>query len=128
MHERLREILSGVDGLRLALLFGSQAEDRGGAESDVDLAVLAERPLPSEVKARLIAAVGEATGRPVDLIDLTQAGEPLLGEILRTARPLLERDPTARAELLRRHLFDEADFLPHRRRILEARRRKWLGE
>lgn len=82
MHERLREILSGVDGLRLALLFGSQAEDRGGAESDVDLAVLAERPLPSEVKARLIAAVGEATGH----------------------------------------------FLPHRRRILEARRRKWLDE
>lgn len=126
MDEILREILSQVKGLRLALVFGSQAEGRSAGGSDVDLAVLAARPLSSTRKAEIIAAAGAATGRPIDLIDLARAGEPLLGEILRAGRPLLEPDPSARAELLRRHLFDEADFLPYRRRILEARRRAWI--
>lgn len=31
------------------------------------------------------------------------------------------------ASLLRQHLFDAADFLPYRDRILEERRRAWIG-
>mgnify|MGYP001406658797 CR=1 FL=1 len=31
------------------------------------------------------------------------------------------------AELLRRHLFDAADFLPYVERLLAERRRAWIG-
>lgn len=123
----LRELLGGLPELRLALLFGSVSRSEAGRESDVDLAVLAEGPLSSERREHLVRAVAEVTGRPVDLIDLARVGEPLLGEILRHGRPVLERDPEARAELLRRHLIESTDFLPYRRRILEERRRAWLG-
>lgn len=127
IDSRLRDALAGFPGLRLVLLFGSVGRDSATAESDIDLAVLAEEPLSSTERGEIIAHVAECTGRPVDLVDLAQAGEPLLGEVLRTGYPILTRDPHAKAELLRRHLFEATDFLPLRRRILAARRRAWTG-
>lgn len=34
---------------------------------------------------------------------------------------------TGHAALLSRHLFDAADFLPYRNRILAERRQAWIG-
>ena len=127
IDSHLRDALAGLPGLRLVLLFGSAGRGAATAESDIDLAVLAEAPLSSAERSEIIARVAERTGRPVDLVDLAQAGEPLLGEILRNGCTILARDSRARAELLRRHLFDATDFLPLRRRILAARRRAWIG-
>ena len=50
-----------------------------------------------------------------------QAGEPLLGEVLK-GRRLLGSD-TSYARLITRHLLDAADFLPYRERILSERRK-----
>jgi hypothetical protein len=50
-----------------------------------------------------------------------------LGQILRHGTRLLGSE-TAYADLIRRHLFDQADFLPYRRRILAERRRGWIGK
>jgi len=124
--EPIRELLGRFPKVRLAIVFGSLAREAGKASSDLDLAVLAEAPLDADERAGMLAALGEAVGRPVDLVDLATVGEPLLGEILRDGKRILERDPEAYAELIRRHLFDAADFLPYRRRILEERRRAWL--
>jgi hypothetical protein len=63
---------------------------------------------------------------PVDLIDLKRTGEPLLGQILKHGVRLMGSD-TDYAALLTRHLFDAADFLPYRNRILAERRRAWIG-
>ena len=67
----------------MAILFGSLASGRGTAESDLDLAMDAGRPLDLSLKMQLIAQLADRIGRPVDLIDLRSAGEPLLGQILR---------------------------------------------
>ena len=58
-------------------------------------------------KITLISALAETTGRPVDLVDLQSVGEPLLGQILRHGKRLLGSD-TQYANLIRRHLFDQA--------------------
>ena len=62
---------------------------------------------------------------PVDLVDLTQAGEPLLGQILTTGVRLMGSDET-HARFLTRHLIEQADFLPYRDRILAERRQAWI--
>jgi len=49
---------------------------------DMDVAVLTTSPLDMERRIQLIADIASATGRPVDLIDLTTVCEPLLGQIL----------------------------------------------
>jgi len=124
----IREALAGFPDLRIAILFGSLARGEARAGSDIDLAVLAGEPLSSATICEIVGALAEATGRPVDLVDLARAGEPLLGEILRHGRFILESDPEAHAELVRRHIFESTDFLPYRRRILAERRRAWLAQ
>lgn len=111
--------------VQLAILFGSCAEGKATSASDLDLAVQADKPLGAELTIQLISELAEELGRPVDLIDLRTAGEPLLGEVLK-GRRLLGSD-TSFASLITRHLLDSADFLPYRERILSERRRQWTA-
>lgn len=128
LHElrTLKETLAEHGGIRLAILFGSHATGRATANSDLDLAVRTTAPLEAAEKIALIEKLAAATGLPIDLIDLSHAGEPLLGQILKHGIRLVGSDEDY-ATLLTRHLFDEADFLPYRRRILAERRQSWIG-
>ena len=121
---RLGEVLSGFPALRLAIVYGSMA--RGGArvDSDLDLAVLADRPLTAGERIAVVTAVSEATHRPVDLVDLATAGEPTLGQVLRHGRRVLGSSAT-HGDLLFRHLVDQSDFAPLRNRVLDERLRAW---
>ena len=116
-------MLAHYPGLRLAILFGSQHTGPVRYDSDIDLALLADSPLSSEVRRELMQQLGAACGRPVDIIDLRTVGEPLLGEVCKGRRLL--GDPTTFAQLLSRHLIDAADFVPLQRRILAERREAW---
>lgn len=127
LNNRIRQILSRQGDIRLAILFGSLAAGDATPQSDLDLAVLMGIPLSTETKMTLIGELSQAIGRPVDLIDLRVAGEPLLGQILKHGVRLFGND-TDYAELLKRHLFEEADFMPYRRRILADRRQAWIGK
>jgi uncharacterized protein len=127
LNNRIRHVLAQHGGIRLAILFGSLAKGRVTPESDLDLAVLMDSPLSAEAKMALIGDLAQTIGRPVDLVDLRVAGEPLLGQILKHGVPLFGSD-TDYAELIKRHLFEEADFMPYRRRILAERRRAWIGK
>lgn len=123
--EAIRGVLSRHPRIGLAILFGSLAEGRARPDSDLDLAVQAASPLGADEKMALIGDLAEALGRPVDLVDLARAGEPLLGQILKGQR-LLGSD-SDHARLITRHLIDAADFLPLRERILRERRQAWIG-
>jgi predicted nucleotidyltransferase len=116
-----------LPGIELVILFGSLAAGAGRAESDLDLAVDAGRRLDSREKMALITELAVRTGRPVDLVDLHVVGEPLLGQILRHGKRVAGSDEHY-GNLIRRHLFDQADFLPYRNRILAERRNAWIGK
>ena len=120
----ITEVLDNYAEVKLAILFGSLARGTATADSDLDLAVLPEKPLTTEMRIELIADLADRLGRPVDLIDLHRVGEPLLGEVLKGRRIL--GDDTRYAQLITRHLFDAADFLPYRQRILAERRARWI--
>ena len=123
----IRAILDTQPGIRLAILFGSFAAGRERVDSDLDLAVDAGHRLTAGEKLTLMKKLAERTGRPVDLVDLYVVGEPLLGQILRHGKRLLGGG-TCYANLIRRHLFDQADYLPYRSRILAERRGTWIGK
>ena len=121
----LAEYLSRYPEIRLAILFGSLAHGDAKPESDLDLAVLCDRPIPVSKKYAWMADLAERFGRPVDLVDLKTVGEPLLGQVFKGRKIL--GDNTTYAQLLSRHLVDAEDFLPLRQRILEERRQAWTG-
>lgn len=125
-YTQLRKILDGHQYIRQALVFGSVATGHARRDSDLDIAVDADRPLRAVEKTRLIESLAAATGRPVDLVNLRTAGGPLLGQILAHGERILGSDADY-AELLRRHLFDVADFQPYIDRMLRERRQAWIG-
>lgn len=109
--------------IQAAYVFGSIAKGTEKPESDLDIAVQSKDQLTTEQHIALIEDLALATGRAIDLIDLKTAGEPLLGEILKGLRLLGSNE--AHAELIKRHLFDSADFLPYVERMLAERRAQW---
>lgn len=123
----LLDVLAHFPTLVLALVFGSAAQGRQRADSDLDIAVAANRALTATEKMDIIAALAERTGRPIDLIDLKMVAEPLLGQIVRHGRRLFGSDK-AYGQLISRHLFEQADFMPYRSRVLAERRAAWIGK
>ena len=122
----LSRLLRAHDGIEAAWLFGSVAEDEADWESDLDVAVLGPSPMEAEEKRRLIDRLAQATGRPVDLIDLQSTRGPIVGRILQEGLQLFCDDTTLYAEVLKRWWGDQADWMPYRRRILKERRERWI--
>jgi predicted nucleotidyltransferase len=127
MDDQLLDVLARFPSLLLAVLFGSGATGRQRSDSDLDIAVAAPQALNAAEKMALIEALAERTGRPIDLIDLKVVAEPLLGQIVRHGRRLLGSDE-AYGRLISRHLFEQADFMPYRSRVLAERRAAWTGK
>jgi predicted nucleotidyltransferase len=124
---QLTEVLSAFAQIELAVLFGSVARGHERPESDVDVAVAARHALSAAEKIAIVEAMAQRTGRPIDLVDLRTVAEPLLGQILRHGRRLLGSD-SAYGDLISRHLFEQADFMPYRARVLAERRAAWIGK
>ncbi len=125
----LRDIASALadqGDLRFALVFGSLVAGRETAQSDVDVAVMAEHPLDASRRRELMELLASATGRPVDLVDLSTAGVPISLSALQ-GKLILCRDRRAYVEWMSRVIVDNADFMPLRRRMLKQRRDAWLA-
>lgn len=126
MKQQLTALLKKHSFVKLAILFGSQAAGKARADSDIDVAVLADAPLSVAQKLLLTGEIADAFGKPVDLVDLHTAGEPLLGQVFKGQR--LVGSTVVYAQVLSRHLIDSADFLPLQQRILKERREAWLSQ
>ncbi len=73
----------------------------------------------------LIEAIGAEFGRAVDIVDLYDAAEPILGQVLKGKRLLGDNQTYTR--LLTKHLINVADFVPLQQRILAERRAAWIN-
>jgi len=125
--DRLQDLLAQRGDVELAIVYGSVAAGKAGFDSDLDLAIDLGRELSVADKIELISDLAGLIGRPVDLVDLRTVGVPLLGQILAHGKRLLGSN-TRYAELVSRNLFDTADFLPLRKRILKERQERWIGQ
>ena len=73
----ITQVLRRHPWVRAAWVFGSVADGRVRPSSDLDVAVLGDKPLQAEQKSMLIRRLAQAVGRPVDLIDLQATQGPL---------------------------------------------------
>ena len=71
-----------VPELKLAYIFGSQANGTATSESDVDLAFLSRLPIPSIQRFDIAQELTERFNSNVDLVDLREAGALLKTEII----------------------------------------------
>ena len=126
LARQLTELLSQYPDIRLAILFGSQSDPDRQKHfgSDIDLAIMTDVPVSNRFKMQLMETIGTEFGCPVDIVDVNEAPEPILGEVFKGQRLL--GDDAAYAQLLTRHLLNTADFVPLRERILKERRNRWI--
>ncbi|PSQ92635.1 MAG: hypothetical protein BRD57_02465 [Proteobacteria bacterium SW_6_67_9] len=79
--------------------------------------------------AFLFGSVGDGrAGFASDLDVAVMSGRaPLLGQVLHEGTRLYCESNARYAELIKRHMFDQADWRPYRERILRERRQRWIG-
>lgn len=95
-----------------------------------------EAKFPSDYILRISATIQPASKppHPIEIralqvsikSDLQARNGPIVGQVLHRGEMLFCRDRHLYAELMKRWMFDQADWMPIRRRILETRRSKWL--
>lgn len=124
----LKSIIAKIPAIKIAILFGSVCRDEAKRDSDLDIAVAGQQPLSPEQKMALIEEFALACGRPIDLIDLRAVGGLILHRILTTGSLVHCTDQLLYAEIMKKMLFDQSDFMPYRRRILAQRRSAWIAK
>ena len=124
--EKLSELLAGFPHIRLAALFGSMARGAARPDSDIDVAVQADKELCADERMAITEAIALAFNRPVDLVDLRTAGQPLLDQIVSTGIQVVGTRHQW-GDLIYRNIMEHEDFVPYQKRILEGRRNAWMS-
>lgn len=123
--KQIQTALSDWPEINIAVLFGSLGEDNAHAGSDLDLAVQLTTLITPKQKMELVSDLAIQTGRPIDLIDLRDVGQPLLGEIVE--KGIMVRGGTeAKGDLLFKSIMLQEDFAGYQQRILQERRKAWI--
>lgn len=125
IFERIDHVLAHWPELRVVVLFGSVAAGKSHKDSDIDLAVQMAGRLTAKQKAALISDLAIETGQPIDLVDLREVGQPLLGQIVEKGI-ILRGGSKAKADLLFKSIMLQEDFAGYQKRILEERRKAWI--
>jgi predicted nucleotidyltransferase len=121
IFQTVETALAGEPGIKVALVYGSAAAGKMRPGSDVDVAVLFDRPLDMESRLALWGKLTDALHREVDLVDLYDLGGEILHQILTKGRVIIKNDAQAYYLLLQRMVYNEEDFMPQVRRALRTR-------
>lgn len=124
--DRAKAVLHAEPGLKLALLFGSAATCNMRADSDVDIAVLFTSPMIPDDKIRLAQRLERELHKNVDIVDLFALSGTILSQILCKGHVLIKDGPKDMIGLVRRMVYNQADFMPYVRRALIERQQRFI--
>lgn len=119
--QQVRDVLAAQEGIAFAVLFGSAARGALRASSDIDLAVRFSEGVGGGgwELGGIIAALEEALGRRVDLVDLETTESAVLG--MEIARGVLVKGSTEELVSLRVRAYRTwREFGPRFRRMARA--------
>ena len=119
------ETMAGMDGIKVVIVYGSAATGNMRTGSDVDVAVLFDKPLDMEMRLAVWNRLTDALKCEVDVVDLYGLGGEILHQILTKGRVVIKNDVQAFFRILQRMVYNEEDFMPQVRKVLEARIRRF---
>ena len=125
IRERIATVLQDHDEVRCCYLYGSAARGRMGALSDIDLGVAGDRAFSAEQKLALQEEFEQALQRDVDLVDLSSVSGTILRNVMR-GECVCCRDVGVKYRLIRKLVYDQEDFEPLRRRMMDMRREAFI--
>jgi predicted nucleotidyltransferase len=89
-------VRAAVEAAAAIYVFGSRAGDAATPASDVDIAVLAPRPIETSTYAKLRGELESALRKDVDLVDLRRASTVLRAQVVSTGRLIHDGDTAER--------------------------------
>ncbi len=121
------DFLADDPDLLLVMIFGSTAIDQQRPDSDIDVAVYPKKKLLSRQRQKLSDQIACATGRTVDLVDLSDVDGALLRQILHTGNVIVSKQPGIMGILSERLLGWQEDFEPQLNALLESRLQRFTA-
>lgn len=113
--------------LLLAMLFGSTANGTQRPDSDIDIAIFPVKRIDGRKRQQLADEITCATGRSVDLIDLSDVDGALLRQILRNGKVLFSKKPGILGTLTERLLDWQENFEPQLNALLNSRLQRFTA-
>ncbi len=107
ISRKLREILSGMAEVKIAVLFGSVL--RRNVVRDLDVGIVTEPELDLKELIRISNAIEDELGIPIDLVPLRKTPPKLRLKALSSGRRLVVRDQKLYALLLSEALSETVD-------------------
>lgn len=126
LEEGLNEAFEDFPEVEAVFLFGSVAEGRAGAESDLDLAIVPSGAGLRERRLDLLSALVRAGLDDVDLVFLDTADVVLRYEAVRPNFLIYARESFDHGEYYSRTLREYWDFLPYLELQRESMKRRIL--
>jgi predicted nucleotidyltransferase len=123
IRRTVAETLASDPGIKVAIVYGSAASGKLRPDSDVDVAVLFDRPLDMDARLALWGKLTDTLHREVDLVDLYVLGGEILHQILTKGRVVIKNDEAAYYGLAKRMVYDREDF----RRFVRRAQRERIG-
>jgi hypothetical protein len=114
MDDPIRDTLATYPQVAYALLFGSNATDRGTSFSDIDIAI-GLRPgarLERQAIGRLVSDLERVTRQTVDLVLLNEAPPAVAYRVFRDGRLVFEADHESMVQGKARAMLEYLDFQP----------------
>lgn len=122
---KISEYFSSKENFKVVGIFGSYAKNKANPGSDIDICTAAASPLTSEEKIKTSTDLSLLLKKEVDLLDLNATQGVILKETLHSAI-WIRKDSAYFAQVLKRMLFDQADFQPYYQRMLQKKRERFL--
>lgn len=113
----LTEYFQSDSSIKAAILYGSFASGKQNPNSDIDLSVYLDSPLTAEKKEQIISDLALQFHRPIDVTDLNNVHVPLSQEILTKGLWIKLEDKALREKLVKKMIYEVADFLPAKTKI-----------
>lgn len=98
-----------LDSIQALYLFGSHAHGDNQPDSDIDIAVLAEKPLTDQQRWLLAESLANALSCDVDVVDLRTANTVMRLQILSTAKQLYRQPDSPALEAFEDFVY--ADYV-----------------
>ncbi len=121
------KFLADDPDLLLAIVFGSAVRGDLRPHSDIDIAVYPCHTMHHRERQCIADKIAEATGRSVDLIDLSTTNGTLLRHILHTGIVVFNKEDGLLGNISQKFLAWQEDFEPLLNRILKARLHRFIA-
>ncbi|MFW6011819.1 MAG: type VII toxin-antitoxin system MntA family adenylyltransferase antitoxin [Desulfosalsimonas sp.] len=129
IEEKIRDYFQHKQEVASVYLFGSRAEGRDSAASDVDIAVLLRRQYLDSASAfqeKYLVELGRMLKKDIHPVVMNHAGETLLKQILSKGRRILVRDSYFDSYFTMIAVSRIADFNYHLKQMQDGMKQKIL--